>query len=624
MTDLFEAVSLNQLANRRAGEVLLTRSPELEASSHIKGPREVMRERTAREARRKIEDDQKENLERVRAAEEARLIEERRQSIERRNSNATASGHQRRTSGRSAHAQARPIDKSQTAQESLPAQNTREPQPNNVDETGTTRAHSRQTEGHHRPGLSDIYRRSSPSHIEASSQPQPQNAVTRSTFPHAFERWETLSAHWEGLTSFWIRRLEENSNEIHRDPLLQQLSRQVTDLSAAGANLFHAVVELQRLRASSERKFQRWFNDTRSELERNKEVQATTERKLHYEVQARAAAVAEAAAIEKEKLNSDRLLAEARRELQISKEEARRAWEELGRREQEERARSISLRDGLPTVVGGVQVVPMMATAPSRMGNNRDTQYTSEPPNTSHISECSNEDMHHQHYTRMSDDTYNLPSETSTRSRPTNAGTMGSETQPHITYTSSYSPSQILADQPASMNFYKQNVGNPPHPGKDVTYLSNRDSEANFSDEYDEEYELHDQGRFDCGEPKPKVNQQDTNNDSSNTNLVDQNNSESGNPEHYSQIPGVEYGHGPTTQSDSLLVPGSNLSTNAQVGDTYDLAGLAAQCYHIASEWPGVSRHHHPTRLSDVMEEDERSRTSRNSVSQISRSRDER
>jgi len=61
------------------------------------------------------------------------------------------------------------------------------------------------------------------------------------------------------------------ADELSRDPLNQQMARQINDLSAAGANLFHAVVELQRLRQSSERKFQRWFFDTRDEQERARE-----------------------------------------------------------------------------------------------------------------------------------------------------------------------------------------------------------------------------------------------------------------------------------------------------------------------------------------------------------------
>ncbi|KAI9875013.1 MAG: hypothetical protein M1823_007563, partial [Watsoniomyces obsoletus] len=71
-----------------------------------------------------------------------------------------------------------------------------------------------------------------------SAPPAPQQS--RTGFPHAFERWETLSSHWEGLTSYWIRRLQENTNELSGKPIDQQMSRQITDLSAAGANLFHA------------------------------------------------------------------------------------------------------------------------------------------------------------------------------------------------------------------------------------------------------------------------------------------------------------------------------------------------------------------------------------------------
>ena len=210
-----------------------------------------------------------------------------------------------------------------------------------------------------------------------SSQPAPGAAsdgsrgrnTNRSSFPHAFERWETLSSHWEGLTSYWIRRLQENSSDINNQPLNQQMSRQITDLSAAGANLFHAVVELQRLRASSERKFQRWFFDTREDQERAKEIQGGLEAELRREREARAELQRNLNNKDSEKLvTAEKMLIEMRRELQISKEEARRAWEELGRREQEERDRTTSLRDGQPTIVGGVQVLPM-AGAPSRQGS---------------------------------------------------------------------------------------------------------------------------------------------------------------------------------------------------------------------------------------------------------------
>jgi hypothetical protein len=146
----------------------------------------------------------------------------------------------------------------------------------------------------------------------------------QSSFPNALERWETLSAHWEGLTSLWIRRLEKDANEIQRDPLLAQLARQVTDLSAAGANLFHSVVELQRLRASSSRKFQRWFFDTRAEQERAQELQNTLEATVTEERRARTKAI-------NEKLILKKLLAEMRLELQVAKKQAGRARVQLGK-----------------------------------------------------------------------------------------------------------------------------------------------------------------------------------------------------------------------------------------------------------------------------------------------------
>jgi hypothetical protein len=191
------------------------------------------------------------------------------------------------------------------------------------------------------------------------------------------------------LTSYWIRRLEQNSEELRREPLLQQLSRQVTDLSAAGANLFHAVVELQRLRQSSERKFQRWFHETRKEAERQQEIAAQLENALVSERQARATDIRRMEAIlqEQETSKVTKMNEEARRELRISKDEARRAWEELGRREQEERERTAALREGQPILIGGIQVFPtqhrnqsMSTVAPTATGRPVSRDGSSAPP----------------------------------------------------------------------------------------------------------------------------------------------------------------------------------------------------------------------------------------------------
>ncbi|KAK5105953.1 hypothetical protein LTS08_000068 [Lithohypha guttulata] len=208
---------------------------------------------------------------------------------------------------------------------------------------------------------------------QRSNQPQTSGPApsVRAAFPHAFER------------------LQQNTDELESKPIDKQMARQITDLSAAGANLFHAVVELQRLRASSERKFQRWFFETRNEQEAAAEKYADLQKQLQAERQNRPQiSNATMDSLRAEKVKADELVREMRRELQISKEEARRAWEELGRREQEERERTIALRSGEPTLIGGVQVLPMQGltsrhnTSASQRPVTRDGPYQGGPSAT--------------------------------------------------------------------------------------------------------------------------------------------------------------------------------------------------------------------------------------------------
>ncbi|KEF58569.1 uncharacterized protein A1O9_06495 [Exophiala aquamarina CBS 119918] len=211
------------------------------------------------------------------------------------------------------------------------------------------------------------------------SDPQPSAAQSRNRFPNAFDRWEDLSSHWEGIVSSFLRKLQNNEDELAGKPIDRQMARQIDDLSAAGANLFHAVVELQRLRASSERKFQRWFFETRHEQEQAQLRQEELERQLTAEREARTHSSTSIEAARADRTRAEELVKEMRRELQISKEEARRAWEELGRREQEERERTIALRSGEPTLIGGVQVVPMQGL-PSRQVSSAQRPQTRDGP----------------------------------------------------------------------------------------------------------------------------------------------------------------------------------------------------------------------------------------------------
>ncbi|CAK3789622.1 Hypothetical predicted protein [Lecanosticta acicola] len=367
--------------------------------SAIRTPRDVMRDRNAREARRQ---------EAQREEEQRRFVEERRRSAERRAAAAVPGAAPRFSQASSQYSPdvSAPQGQFDGPSEKRQSRVAGEVAGSSVLGDPTGRASQEPTPRARGPSMSQSDQprpvptsagatRRTPTSQSQSQPRQPQSAAasgappgglppsasatmpggdgsqrnTQSSFPHAFERWETLSSHWEGLTSYWLHKLEQNTEEI-KDivPNASTLNRQITDLSAAGANLFHAVVELQRLRASSERKFQRWFFETRADNERNREVQASLERQIKVERQAREetarSTTDNSIAIESAK----REVAEMRRELMIAKDEARRAWEELGRRNQESLDTAQSLKEGRVTLVSGVQVVPYFGAPASRSG----------------------------------------------------------------------------------------------------------------------------------------------------------------------------------------------------------------------------------------------------------------
>lgn len=411
-----------------------------------------------------------------------------------------------------------------------------------------------------------------PKQAQAAPTTQSQQQPRRAGFPHAFERWETLSSHWEGLTGYWIRKLEQNSADLERDPISQQMARQVTDLSAAGANLFHAVVELQRLRASSERKFQRWFFDTRAEQERAKELQADLERQLRTERQARSEAFSSLQKAESDKTRAEELLKEMRRELQISKEEARRAWEELGRREQEERDRTISLRNGEPTLVGGVQVVPMIQGLPHRPGS------SNRPPTRGNPYAGGEEP-------KVTDGQYYEQAPAS----PTGTDPFTESARPGA------QESHFEASQPPTTagQYYEQGM----YPARPVSENDDRSygPSVGSSEPGEEEY-----ASYRRTQPAPLVYPPALSEESD------------------------EYEHGSMEGGEAGYVPTSIAGSAPPYGQTsVDYSGSG---WGVGSNWESVTpRHRHPTRLSDVIEEEEPrttpSRASRASrASQASRS----
>ena len=552
-----------------------------------------------------------------------------------------------------------------------------------------------------------VSQRAQPTQASGSEQAKNSN---KSSFPHAFERWETLSSHWEGLTSYWIRRLEGNTDD--REPLNQQLARQVTDLSAAGANLFHAVVELQRLRASSERKFQRWFFETRNDTEKTQEKIAQLEKALQAERQARANAVSSATLVEGEralaeqakasaeqvKINAEQMVKEMRRELQISKDEARRAWEELGRRVQEERDRTESLRSGEPTLVGGVQVVPMLQAMTNRRSSverppardgplpgdtggltghptrprpedvaERVTEgevgYTSYDPTRSETDTDPFTESGHEISKQRVPDVPLLPSSTAPPSQQTSSTSSGSvqaaraaaatySASPHRsnipgpslsasstggTYLSYGPAGSTTAQPPSQSSFYQhqdasllneQTTSPRTAEGDERSYAPSAEDTIS-----EEEYEIDERGEYRTdAQGNRLVFRRGPASDDSDEYVQDQLEQERMNRVRYgsSGISGVEYGTGSTATagagSSSRPVGGVFTTVGGPGGVGQVGYGTVAQGQvdysgsGYGSGWEAVvPRHHHPTRLSDVQEEDERSRTSPSRASQGSR-----
>lgn len=492
-------------------------------------------------------------------------------------------------------------------------------------------------------------------HAQEPTTGSQHRSTTTSSFPHAFERWETLSSHWEGLTSFWIRRLQQNSDEIDKNPLNSQLARQVNDLSAAGANLFHAVVELQRLRASSERKFQRWFFETKAEQEKAQEVRARLEEALRQERSAKADAVAALTRVETDKNSAyqnrtiaEQIVKEMRRELQISKEEARRAWEELGRREQEERDRTLSLKSGQPTLVGGVQVVPMLQGATSgQASTNRpstregpfqpgpsarsgpesvespvpgDPGYTTYDPARS---ETDTDPFTESGRTRTVQDIPPLPNTILQPQQTSNASAAALQPAQSTALQSGSGSGQVAAPpshggtylrygptapmgQP-SPSFY-QHEGSSLLPESQQPRTTEADEHSYVPSVPDtnsqEEYEMNSNGevqRDEYGRPIPYRGDLGSD-DSDEYDVQEQLERERMYGQRYgSGISGVEYGSG---------------STSTTAGAPSQQADYSGSGYGAAPGWEAVPRHHHPTRLSDVLEEDER--TNRTSPSRAS------
>lgn len=572
--------------------------PQPTGSPGIKGPKQIMIDRQAREEKKKqLAANEKAEFERIRREEEQKaILEERRLSDERKA--LAAGGGNGKFGAQPAQGQQRVSGNSQTTDRTSGGR---------VTSGGGASVPVRGSSNAGGIGGGDLAaqkraQRAAQAAISGQGQPQqqtpnpqmhdsgfqdespPGQKVSRTSFPHAFERWESLSAHWEGLTSYWIRKLEENTRALDQDPISMHLAHQVTDLAAAGANLFHAVVELQRLRASSERKFQRWFFDTRAETERLGEVNGQLQKLVNEERAGRQQAINEAVEEAKKNSANDKMVAELKRELEISKSEARRAWEELGRREQEERERVASLKEGMQTMVGDVAVMPMMPGGPSRgpsqaQATSRQRPATREGPYPGGPSSNVMGGMEEDVRSRPLPDPFSIPATQSGRQQPISSNTSSGTTNRPVGSSNTTPPDSRSVQPPATTAQYYQG-----HPAVAMHEEDDYDTETEDGYEIDEHgsYVLDSEGRrirYPTLDPA-----------------------------------GATWG---TSPASGAVVTNGGVSgpgvSNGQAATHLAPADYTGQEY--GDGWEAVQRHQHMTRLSDVIEEDERSRTSASQVS---------
>ena len=350
------------------------------------------------------------------------------------------------------------------------------------------------------------------------------------------------------------------------------------------------------------------------------------------------------------------LASEIKRELQISKDEARRAWEELGRREQEERERTVALRDGHPIVIGGVQVFPTVQQPGEEGIQGFDPQATGaegaqdyeggeSPTNTDpFIESAPRHTLHHEPPTVGTGTQQPYPPESLFARSDSTARTaiQTSTTDPYGAVSGAYQPGPSTVPVSGAEPFYQHDNTYLHNSGQAVSGASDEQSyvpsEEGFTEE--EEYETDQYGNFlprrglrsegsdeeDVGEQiehEARLRQQYGGGGASSSSsggrpLVD-----------YPVIPPLASGSASTSAPPPVpTVPTSYADTAAhrapQVPTTVSTAAAAAAAAVATSSAGGLtpdyagdgygsptdSRHYYPTRLSDVPEEDERSRIS--------------
>jgi hypothetical protein len=257
----------------------------------------------------------------------------------------------------------------------------------------------------------------------------------------------------------------------------------------------------------------------------------------------------------------------------------------------------------------------MMQGVPSRHGSARD------PPAGQAVQEPEgplDSDVAYQQYSRAQ---RAEPTDPFVEQQSVPARSPGRVTTSSPRYAQQYS--QAPAVQPASSSdFYQHQQGVSLHPidptGRSEHNPSQGHSVASEGAFSEGEYEIDAEGQFVRDAKGNKVRYQNivSDDDTDEYDVTAARERELAYLQEYGRAPvsGVEYGRGSTsTTAGRLAPPTSHPSSNAGEPD------YSGQGYGSGPGWEAVRRHHHPTRLSDVLEEDERSRTS---ASQVSRRND--
>ncbi|KAK9476216.1 hypothetical protein V1514DRAFT_197650 [Lipomyces japonicus] len=149
--------------------------------------------------------------------------------------------------------------------------------------------------------------------------------------------WDAICADVEGISGYWIQRLNAHETNITKKPRAAQLNTMVEGLTTTGMALLTAVVELQKRRAETNAKYAEWYEDYSQERARMAQLAQDMDEEMDHERGLRADLITQLEQATEAEANQRWMLEESRRELQAARLECRRAWAEVARLEEQQR-----------------------------------------------------------------------------------------------------------------------------------------------------------------------------------------------------------------------------------------------------------------------------------------------